>query len=79
MSQFSHLPKTKLEVTDYYNYVKVPSLDNLDASRLITSQEEGDKYLKEFESKFGTPDNYEAKSEQYIQLKASWCTSRTAE
>jgi hypothetical protein len=76
---FTSLPKTRKEVTDYYNYVKVPSLDNLDSSRLIFSQEQGSEYLQQFEAKFGTIENYNIASERYIQFKGAWCTSRTAE
>jgi hypothetical protein len=77
-TDFTSLPKTRAEVTDRYNYVKVPSLDNLDSSRLIFSQEQGSQYLKQFETKYGTIENYNIASERYIQLKGAWCTSRTA-
>ena len=75
---FTSLPQTKAEVTDRYNYVKVPSLDNLDSSRLIFSQEQGHQYLKQFETKYGTIENYNIASERYIELKGAWCASRTA-
>ena len=78
-TDFTSLPKTRAEVTDYYNYVKVPSLDNLDSSRLIFSQEQGSQYLKQFESKYGTIENYNLASERYIELKGAWCALRTAE
>ena len=78
-TDFSTLPKTRAEVTDRYNYVKVPSLDNLDSSRLIFSQEQGHQYLKQFETKYGTIENYNIASERYIELKGAWCASRTAE
>jgi hypothetical protein len=75
---FTSLPKTRAEVTDWYNYVSVPCITEGHANLRIVDQEQGAKYLQDRSAKFPTEQDFQNWRDKYSKAVASFCNQYSA-
>lgn len=75
---FTSLPKTRAEVTNWHHYVTVPSITEGHAGKHIFSQEEGAKYLQEKAAKFASEEDFQEWRDKYSKAVAAFCDKYSA-